>query len=144
MKFEKFLKNVGSYGTIFTDADEDKWLFCSNVMMKIPSNVTILSKNECKAPAFVQNVLNDFYCEGCLSAELTKAILPHADSKPKDIQRIFEDAGKNKFVVCNSDFGLIERNDEVYIEKDRALVVTAGYPDVDVVGIIFDDKYISE
>lgn len=143
MKFEKFLKSVGTHGVIFTDADKDKWLFCSNVMMKLPSNVTVLSTTECKAPAFVQKVIDDFYDENCHSAELTKAILPYPDSKAKDIQRIFEDAAKNQFAACNNDFGLIETSDDAYVDKDKALIVAAGYPDVDVVGIIFDDEYVN-
>lgn len=46
MKFEKFLKGVGTHGEVVTRVNGEKWLVCGGVGMVIPKGVDTLLGGE--------------------------------------------------------------------------------------------------
>lgn len=42
MKFEKFLKQTGTHGQIYTRDNGDRWLICAGVGMKVPQGIVNL------------------------------------------------------------------------------------------------------
>lgn len=125
MKFEKFLKSVGTHGQILTRDNGDRWLICGGVGMKIPVGVeNLLGSDEVpeKVKTLVECLINaDIDDKVCLTrASLTK------DGKASDIVRVFGDFLDIEVGIRNSDFGLLEKSDvnlaEVEIEaEDDAL-----------------------
>lgn len=121
MKFEKFLKSVGTHGQIYTRSNGESWLICSGVGMKIPLGVdNLLGIGE--VPEKVKVLI-----EALIGADiddkvaLTRATIT-ADGKASDIVRIFGDNLDIEVGIYNSDFGLLEKADvnlaEVEIETD--------------------------
>lgn len=126
MKFEKFLKGVGTHGQILERANGDKWLVCGGVGMKVPVGVVnLLGSGEVGEKT--KNIL-----EALVKADtddkvfLTRATISK-DGKAGDIVRIF--GGTNSFLedieigIYNADFGLLEKADvnlaEVEIEDEN-------------------------
>lgn len=119
MKFEKFLKQTGTHGQIFTRDNGDRWLICAGVGMKVPVGVVnLLGSGE--VPEKVKTLLN-----GLVKADiddkvqLTRATVS-ADGKASDIVRVFGDGLDIEVGISNADFGLLEKADvniaEVEIE----------------------------
>jgi hypothetical protein len=111
MKFEKFLKRVGTYGQVLERRNGDKWLICDGVGMKIPYGVNnLLGSGEVieKVADLVEVILGaDTEYKVMLNrAEITP------DGKASDIIRIFENPNKGYAVgITNADFGLLEKAD---------------------------------
>ena len=111
MKFEKFLKGVGTHGQILERGNGDKWLVCGSVGMKVPVGVVNLlgsgevgEKTKQILEAIVRADTDD-------KVELTEAYIP-ADGKASDIVRIFRDYLEDIRVgIRNADFGLLEKSD---------------------------------
>ena len=134
MKFERFVKKVMPHGVTLT-AEGEKCLSSGNMFVKIPDwcgPMGVESKEN--------NVLNCFLNEsewGENLADLDSAYLPHADSKAKDIVRVFSD-GKNNVGITNEQFSLIEKHDMCLIAsyvvngdlEDVALLI-GKYADID-------------
>ena len=133
MKFEKFLKSVGTHGQIYTRDNGDRWLICNGVGMIIPVGVdNLLGSGEVseKVKTTVEALITADVDD---KVELIKATIK-ADGKPKDIIRVFGNPFEKDdptVSITNADFGLLEKGDvniaEVEIEnKDE----------------FFDDKYL--
>lgn len=148
MKFEKFLKQTGTHGQIFTRDNGTRWLVCGGVGMKVPAGVVnLLGSGEVseKVKTLVEGLVNADIDD---KVKLTKAVLINADGKASDIIRVFsgEDMAGDYIEVgiINADFGLLEKADynlaqvEVETEVDY---VDAKYllvldPDDEVIGFI--------
>lgn len=119
MKFEKFLKGVGTHGQILERANGDKWLVCAGVGMKVPTGVINLlgsgavgDKTKTIIEAIIKADTDD-------KVDLIRASL-EKDGKASDIIRVFGDGLDIEVGIDNADFGLLEKTDvnlaEVEIE----------------------------
>lgn len=151
MKFQKFVKSLGSNGIIFVRKNEERWLASTSAFMKIPENIrSITASDIVPMPEAIESVINyEAFTDPC---ELHKAIMPYASAGIKDCIRIF--ATENAIAtiaVRNNDYALIERGDlvEMYVKTNvedetsegKALVVKERsiIPDEEpeLVGIVF-------
>ena len=155
MKFQKFVKSLGSDGVIYVRKNEERWLGFENVFMKIPDNIrSITASDILPMPESVEKVINyDSFTDPC---KLYKAIMPYADGAIKDCIRIYTtENGMNKVGITNTDYSLIERKDcvEMYVKinaveetsEGKALVIK-NYPTLTseepvTIGIIFPAEY---
>lgn len=152
MKFEKFIKRVGSRGILLTDDNGNKWICDGNVAMIVPPGVNVAYSVTAKMPACVSDMLDytafptETFCARLVRAELAP------DGKAKDIRRIYADPRTDDEIgIYNPDWALIESGDKCNIGVDEVdddvveiigLVVFTGYGDnTEVVGIIFDEAY---
>lgn len=135
MKFEKFLKGVGTHGEIVTRANGDNWLVCGGVAMRVPRGVNNLlgTNNKDVEPVFMA-LLNADTSDDTLV--LKEALLKDPEGKAGDIIRIFETDLGERVGIYNADFGLIEKKDLLtYLEIE----VPAEYEGDEV---IEDEKVI--
>lgn len=148
MKFEKFLKQTGTHGQIFTRDNGTRWLVCGGVGMKVPAGVVnLLGSGEVseKVKTLVEGLVNADIDD---KVKLTNAVLMNADGKACDIIRVFsgEDMAGDYIEVgiINADFGLLEKADynlaQVEVET-KVDYVDAKYllvldPDDEVIGFI--------
>lgn len=133
MKFEKFLKSVGTHGQIYTRDNGDRWLICGGVGMVIPAGVdNLLGSGEVsdKIKKVVEALITANVDD---KVELIKAKIS-ADGKASDIIRIFGAPLDNDIPevgISNANFGLLEKQDvniaEVEIENEDEF---------------FDEKYL--
>ena len=111
MKFEKFLKSVGTHGQIYKRDNGDKWLICAGVGMKIPVGVDNLlgvgevsEKVKTIVDALIGADLDD-------RVQLERACI-EKDGKASDIIRVFGDAlYDDEIGISNANFGLLEKRD---------------------------------
>lgn len=109
MKFEKFLKSAGSHGLIFTRTNEDKWLICGGIGMKVPKGVNLMWSGE--VPEKVKDlVIGLVNADTDDKVHLTRAAVP-AGGKASDIVRVFGDELDIEVGISNADFGLLEKTD---------------------------------
>lgn len=153
MKFDKFVKALGSDGVIF----DGKWLYGLGCALRIPGTKNVCSDSEIKTPEWFSDIL----CEVELyTAELNDSILPRRDSKSSEILRIFDEMGNARgertipVAITNKSFGFIEKGDACYVctydhplkgegeEERNALVIARwdGSDEPDIVGVMFDVK----
>lgn len=133
MKFEKFLKGVGTHGEIIEVNEGEKWLVCGGVGMIIPRGVdNILGINTEKKYASIVNVISDAKLDDPLT--LKEAVLLDPTGNAKSIYRIFESELGDRVGIINTDFGLLEKNDllgygeiEVPAENDEDKDITIKY-----------------
>ncbi len=139
MKYEKFIKRAGINGVVVSDGSNRKYIYYNGVAMVIPpifaDNYNVSSY---KIPAGIFEAVGRIdpeYTEN--AAKLTLAEIP-ADGKAKEITRIYTDADF-EFGVNNTNWSLIERNDNAFIalDDDEELVALAIFDRGDLVGIIF-------
>lgn len=123
MKFEKFLKAVGTHGQIHTRENNERWLICGGVGMKIPVGVeNLLGSGE--VPEKINTLV-----EALIKADtddrvtLTRATIS-ADGKANDIIRIFGDNLDLEIGITNADFGLLEKSDVnlAYVEVEEDIL----------------------
>lgn len=119
MKFEKFLKSVGTHGQIYTRDNGDRWLICGGVGMIVPTGVVnLLGSGEIldKTKTLVEGLIN---ADTDDRVELIRAEIDK-DGKSSDIVRVFGDNLDIEVGIHNADFGLLEKADtrlaEVEIE----------------------------
>ena len=124
MKFEKFLKSVGTHGEVIAATESEKWLVCDGVGMVIPRGVDNLLGTESKREyASIVDVISTADFDDPLT--LSRAIMPRADGKASDIFRVFTTAsGLDEIGITNADFGLLEKKDllgyfEIVIDCDE-------------------------
>lgn len=157
MKFQKFVKSLGSDGIIYVRKNEERWLASGTVFMKIPEGIRSITANEIlPMPGFVESVINyDSFTDPC---ELHRAVMPIPTGAIKDCVRIYATEGAlNKLPICNNDYTLIEKKDEVemYVRVDtksnntegKALVIKQidnSVGDLVTIGVIFPTKYEQE
>lgn len=111
MKFEKFLKSVGTHGEVIAVSESEKWLVCDGVGMVIPRGVDNLLGTESKREyASIVDVISTAEYDDPVT--LARVVLNRADGKASDIYRIFTtDSGIDEIGITNADFGLLERKD---------------------------------
>lgn len=143
MKFEKFLKSVGTHGQIYKRDNGESWLICAGVGMKIPVGVdNLLGIGEVseKIKRLVEAIIT---ADTSDKVSLIKATVP-ADGKASDIIRIFGDNLLSEVSIKNADFGLLEKGDinlaELEIEDeddgiDSHFLLVLDYDD-EVIGFI--------
>ena len=121
MKFQKFVKSIGTDGIVYVRANGERWLAENDVFMKIPENIqSVIAKTVTEMPETIESIIN---CD-CLSdpCELVKAIMPCADGVIKDCVRIYATANKQcEIAISNTAYSLIERKDvvEIYSKFDN-------------------------
>lgn len=131
MKFEKFLKQVGTHGQIYTRASGARWLICDGVGMKVPAGVVnLLGSGEVveKVKTLVEGLI---YADTDDKVTLVRAYIPK-DGKASDIIRIFEgDLPDTDIGIYNADFGLLEKSDvnlaEVEVEESGDINLDGKY-----------------
>lgn len=154
MKFQKFVKALGSDGIVFNRKNGERWLASDRVFMKIPEDIRSITASEITdMPDSVEGIINfDSFTDPC---ELHKAVMPYADGVIKDCVRIYAtENALNTVAIDNSSYALIERKDIVemfckYNSDDetiegKALVIKRPSDftsDEEVVGLIFPTDY---
>lgn len=149
MKFQKFVKSIGTEGIVYVRKNGERWLASQDVFMKIPDNIQSITASEVKEmPDTIASIINsDCFTDPC---ELHDAIMTCADGAIKDCVRIY--ATENnlcKIHISNAAYSLIEKKDvvEMYSKFDseneenvaKALFVKR-FPfgeDEETVGVIF-------
>lgn len=123
MKFEKFLKSVGTHGIVIERNESEKWLVCGGVGMVIPKGVdNLLGRVTGSEYASVIDVISTSVLDDPLT--LNRAVLLEADGKAADIYRVFTTELGDEVGIINADYGLIERKDslgymEIKIDSDE-------------------------
>ena len=131
MKFEKFAKKAVPHAACITVAG-DKYLAYNGVYARIPGwcgNIGIDSKENEELSAVLEH---GEYGES--EAFLTRAYLPNADGKSKDIVRVFRDSEGFEIGISNENFALIEKTDMLMIvacEDGRNALLVGKYADID-------------
>ena len=154
MKFQKFVKSIGSDGIVYVRKNEERWLASGMVYVKIPDKIkSITARDILPMPEAVEKIINyDSFTDPCV---LHKAIMPEADGAIKDCIRVFAtENAQNKVAISNPDYTLLERKDviEMYVKVDaetessegKALVIkeyVSALEDPATVGIIFPTEY---
>lgn len=115
MKFEKFLKSVGTHGLIVNKSEVDSWLLCGGVGMLIPTGVNALGATVSPEPLFKAIVNSDPDTD---YLHLVEAVLHDPEGKANDIIRIFEtDFTGDRVGIANKAYGLLEKGDRLsYLE----------------------------
>lgn len=110
MKFEKFLKSVGTHGEVISINEGEKWLICDGVGMVIPRGVdNLLGMPKTQDNASIVHALA--YAEFDDPLTLVEAVLLDPTGNAKAIYRIFETDIGDKVGICNGDYGLLEKKD---------------------------------
>lgn len=154
MKFQKFVKALGSDGIVFNRKNGERWLASDRVFMKIPEDIRSITASEITdMPDSVEGIINfDSFTGPC---ELHKAVMPYADGVIKDCVRIYAtEKALNTVAIDNSSYALIERKDIVEMfckynsddetSEGKALVIKRPSDftsDEEVVGLIFPTDY---
>lgn len=115
MKFEKFFKNAGTHGLIVKINDNEKWLICDGVGMRIPDGVNNIGK-EATPENMIKAIVHADIDDDVLT--LDRAIINDPEGKAKDIIRVFTN-GYDIIGIYNADYGLLERKDKLtYLEVE--------------------------
>lgn len=154
MKFQKFVKALGSDGIVYNRKNGERWLASERVFMKIPEDIRSITASEITdMPDSVEGIINfDSFTDPC---ELHKAVMPYADGVIKDCVRIYAtENALNTVAIDNSSYALIERKDIVEMfckynsddetSEGKALVIKRPSDftsDEEVVGLIFPTDY---
>lgn len=154
MKFQKFLKSIGSDGIVYNRKNGEHWLASKRVFMKIPEDIHSLTCVDITdMPEFAENIINyDSFTDPC---ELHAAVMPYADGVIKDCVRIYATEGaQSKVAIDNSSYTLIERKDivemftkynaEEEVNEGKALLIKRPgkfTSDDEVIGLIFPTEY---
>lgn len=114
MKFEKFFKATGTHGLIVEKSENNRWLLCGGVGMKIPSGVTNLGMKS-DATNLFDAIIHSNSEDDTLT--LVKAVINDPEGKANDIIRVFETEIGDKICIYNNPYGLLERKDRLtYLE----------------------------
>ena len=119
MRFQKFVKSIGSEGIIYQRKNGERWLASDNVFMRIPEDIRSITASEIvnPMPEAIENIIDyESFTDPC---ELYKAVMPCADGAIKDCVRIYAtENALNKIAISNSAYALIERKDtvEMYVK----------------------------
>jgi hypothetical protein len=110
MKFEKFLKQVGTHGTVIERNESEKWLVCDGVGMVIPRGVDNLlgTPIDSEYASIVDVIANADYDD---PVKLVNAVLLDPTGNAKSIYRIFETDLGDTVAIINADYGLLEKSD---------------------------------
>lgn len=143
MKFEKFFKKVGTHGIIVKRNDNESWLVCDGIGMKIPDGVNNLGVSQ-KPDDMFKAIVNSITSDDTLKLE--RAILNDKEGKAKDIIRVFKTFLGDSIGIYNDEFGLIEQKDILtYLEIEdednvtHKVMIVNDYQG-DIIGYIFGTK----
>ena len=106
MKFQKFVKALGSDGIVYNRKNGEQWLASERVFMKIPEDIcSVTCADIADMPDFVENIINyDSFTNPC---DLTRAVMPYADGVIKDCVRIYETEDRlSKVAIDNGSYAL--------------------------------------
>ena len=110
MKFEKFLKQVGTHGEVIERNESEKWLVCGGVGMVIPRGVdNLLGSNRDNRYASIVDVIANAELDDKLS--LVDAVLLDPTGNAGAIYRVFESELGERVAIINADYGLLEKKD---------------------------------
>ena len=126
MKFEKFIKMIGPYGTILKNGGEN-WIMSMNCIMKCPEYTRPIGSEVLEMPEKIRDVIE--CCDFGEEVQLIKAFLPDADGKTSELVRVFEDYEGGKIGILNKMYGLIEKHD----------ALSTAYIDDEVVALLVED-----
>ena len=154
MKFQKFVKSLGSDGIVYNRKNGERWLASERVFMKIPEDIhSVTCADIADMPDFAENIINyDSFTDPC---DLHKAVMPYADGVIKDCVRIYAtENAQNTVAIDNTSYALIERKDivEMFVKynteensfEGKALVIkrpTDFSSDKEIIGLIFPTNY---
>ena len=117
MKFEKFFKSAGTHGLIVKKSENETWLVCGGIGMKIPEGVNNLGVNKDPDPVF-KAIVNSYSEDDYLV--LKDAILKDPEGKANDIIRVFETDLGDRIGIYNTFYGLLEKKDRLsYLEIEK-------------------------
>lgn len=117
MKFEKFFKSAGTHGLIVKKSENETWLVCGGIGMKIPEGVNNLGVNKDPDPVF-KAIVNSYSEDDYLV--LKDAILKDLEGKANDIIRVFETDLGDRIGIYNTSYGLLEKKDRLsYLEIEK-------------------------
>ena len=110
MKFEKFLKQTGTHGTVIEINESEKWLVCGGVGMVIPHGVDNLlgTPTNSEYASIIHVLTNADYDD---PVKLKEAILLDPTGNAKSIYRVFETDLGDTVGIINADYGLLEKSD---------------------------------
>ena len=112
MKFEKFLKSVGTHGEVITINESEKWLICDGVGMVSPRGVdNLLGSAKAEEYASIVHAFSNVDYDDPL--ELVQAVLLDPTANAKGIYRVFETDMGDTVGICNADYGLLEKSDKL-------------------------------
>lgn len=110
MKFEKFLKQVGTHGEVIERNESEKWLVCGGVGMIIPRGVdNLLGRKGPEEYGSIVNIIANAELDEPLT--LVKAVLLDPTGNAGAIYRIFETELGERVGINNADYGLLEKKD---------------------------------
>ena len=110
MKFEKFLKSVGTHGEVIARNEAEKWLVCGGVGMVIPVGVdNLLGVSGKSEYASIVDVIAKSDFDDPIF--LDRAVLFEPDGKAGDIYRVFKNDLDDEVGIINADYGLLEKKD---------------------------------
>lgn len=110
MKFEKFLKQTGTHGTVIEINESEKWLVCCGVGMIIPHGVdNLLGTPTNSEYASIVHALSNTELDD--PVKLVKAVLMDPTGNAKSIYRVFETDLGDTIGIINADYGLLEKSD---------------------------------
>lgn len=151
MKFEKYVKQLASTGTIYERENGERWLASPSVYMLIPELTrSVTGVGISKMPSEIEKIINAVGNTGY--ANLRRAVMPFPDGKIADCLRIYEtDRGEFSITISNDDWSLIDKSDVTEIlyaynmqeeEYEVKALLVKQYPtlpteDYELVGIIF-------
>ena len=112
MKFEKFLKGVGTHGEVIERTEAEKWLVCGGVGMVIPRGVdNLLGTTRDREYASIVEAIANAELDDLLT--LKDAVLLDPTGNAKSIYRIFESELGERVGIINADYGLLEKRDRL-------------------------------
>lgn len=110
MKFEKFLKSVGTHGEVVALNESEKYLVCGTVGMLIPFGVdNLLGVEKTQDNASIVHTLSCAEFDDPLT--LSEAVLLDPAGNAKAIYRVFETALGDRIGITNTEYGFLERKD---------------------------------
>ena len=135
MKFQKFVKSIGTEGIVYVRNNGERWLAAQDVFMKIPEDIqSITAKSVTEMPEAIESIINcDCFSDPC---ELVKAIMPCADGVIKDCVRIYATANN----LCEIVVEMYSKFDSETEESEAKALFIKRFPvgeDEEVVGVIF-------
>lgn len=110
MKFEKFLKGVGTHGEVIERNEAEKWLVCGGVGMVIPRGVeNLLGVTKDRVYGSIVDAIANAELDDRLT--LKEAVLLDPTGNAGSIYRVFESELGERVGIINADYGLLEKKD---------------------------------
>lgn len=124
MKFEKFFKSAGTHGQIVKKSNNEMWLLCGGVGMKIPNGVNNLGVSVEPTEVLI-SIINSVPDDDVLTLE--RAVILDPAGKASDIIRVFETDMGDRVSIYNADYGLLDKKDYLtYLEIEEDIKDESG------------------